>query len=100
MSRVLNNFPAAERTSDNFQKINQIYTEDVHLLVCERNEDVHNQSLATSHYYSVILAEGHAQQVQTEFKLGLPDLFKEQVKLAYQGFELALRLIEERMPRP
>ena len=56
--------------------------------------------LPQGHYYGVILAKGDKQKEQTEHKLHLPNLFKEQVDLAYQGFELALRLIEERVPRP
>ena len=99
MGRVLNNFPAAERASDNFKQINKIYMNHVRPLMCERNKDIHNQSLATSHYYGVILAKGDKQKEQTEHKLRLPNLFKEQVDLAYQGFELALRLIEERVHR-
>ena len=99
ISRVLNNFPQAGRKSVNFQQINQIYMNHVRPLVCERDKDVHNQSFATSRYYGVILAEGDNQKMQTELKLRLPNLFKEQIELAYQGFELALRLIEERAPR-
>lgn len=96
MGRVLNNFPAAHRVSANFQQINEIYIDHVRPLVFERNEDVHNQSLATTHFYGAILARGDRQREQTELKLRLPDLFKEQIDFAYKGFELALRLIEER----
>ena len=99
IGRVLNNFPAADRASANFQQINQSYMDHVRPLVFERNEDVHNQSLATSHFYGVILARGDEQRAQTELKLRLPDLFKEQINFAYQGFELALRLIEDRVPK-
>lgn len=66
------------------------------LFVFERNKDAHNQSIATTHFYGVILSRGDEQWEQTELKLRLPDFFKEQIDLAYQGFELALRLIEEK----
>lgn len=99
MSRVLNNFPAAHKDSANFQQINEIFMDHVRSLVVERNEDAHNQSTATSHFYGVILARGDKQREQTELKLRLPNLFKEQIALAYKGFELALRLIEERVER-
>jgi len=99
IGRVLNNFPAAHKESAIFQQINKIYIDHVRPFVLERNEDAHNQSIATTHFYRVILARGDEQRKQTALKLRLPNLFKEQIDLAYQGFELALRLIEERGQR-
>lgn len=99
MGRVLNNFPAAHKDSANFQQMNEVFMDHVRSFVFERNKDAHNQSTATSHFYGVILARGDKQREQTELKLRLPDLFKEQIGLAYKGFELALRLIEERVQR-
>ena len=99
IGRVLHNFPAAHKKSAIFQQINKIYIDHVRPFVSERNEDAHNQSIATTHFYGVILARGDEQRERTEIKLRLPDLFKEQIDLAYQGFELALRLIEERGQR-
>jgi hypothetical protein len=96
IGRVLNNLMATHKESASFQQITKIYIEHVRPFVFERNKDAHNQSIATTHFYGVILVRGDEQRGQTELKLGLPDLFKEQINLAYQGFELALRLIEER----
>lgn len=96
IGRVLNNFPAAHKDSANFQKINDIYTNNVRSLVFERNENAHNQSTATTHFYREILARDDKQREQTELKLRLPDLFKEQIGLAYEGFQFALCLIAER----
>lgn len=93
---VLNSFPVEHKASASFQQINNIYINHVRPLLSERNKDVHNQSIPTSHFYAVILAKGNKQREQTEIKLCLPDLFKEQINLAYKGFELALRLIEDR----
>lgn len=99
IGRVLNNFPAAHKGSTNFQQMNKIFMDNVRPLVLERNEDAHNQSTATSQFYTVLLAKGDMQREQTELKLRLPDLFKEQIGFAYKGFELALRLIDERVQR-
>lgn len=96
ISRVLNNFPLEHKGSSIFQQLNEIFINRVRPVVFERNEDAHNQSIATSHIYGVILARGDKQREHTELKLRWPDLFKEQISLAYKGFELALRLIEER----
>ena len=97
LGSVLNNFPVAHKESANFQQINKIYMDHVRPLVLERNEDAHNQSIATRHFFGVILATGDKQREQTQLKLRLPNLFKEQIDLAYKGFELALRLIEDRV---
>lgn len=99
MSRVLNNFPAAHKASANFQQMNEIFMNHIRPIVFERNEDAHNQSTATRHFYGPIRARGDKQREQTELKFRLPDLFKEHIGLAYKGFELALRLIEERVQR-
>jgi hypothetical protein len=96
IGRVLNNFPAAHKESTAFEQINKIYIDHVRPFVFERNKDAHNQSIATTRFYEIMLARGDEQRERTELKLRLPDLFKEQLNLAYQGFELALRLIEER----
>ncbi len=96
IGRVLNNFPATHKDSYNFQRISDIYTNHVRSLIFERNEDAHNQSTATTHFYREILAKDDKQREQTELKLRLPDLFKEQIGLAYEGFQLALCLIAER----
>lgn len=95
---VLNNFPPADKDSSYFQQLNKIFIEQVRPIVYDRNEDVHNQSIATRHFYDVILARGNEQIEITKFKLRMPDLFKEQIGFAYEGFELALRLIRERVP--
>jgi hypothetical protein len=99
IGRVLQNFPAGHKDSANFQRMNDIYTNHVRSIVSERNADAHNQSTATSNFYGVILARGDRQREQMGLKLRLPDLFREQIGMAYEGFELALRLIEERVQR-
>lgn len=96
IGRVLNNFPPMHKDSTIFKQINRIYKDQVITFVSKRNENDHRQSVATTHFYGIILAKGNEQLEQTKLKLCLPDLFKEQINLAYQGFELALRLIEER----
>jgi len=99
IGRVLNNFPAEHKDSTNFQQLNEIFVDHVRPLVFDRNEDAHNQSIATSHFYGAILARNEKQREQTKLKLRLPELFKEQIGLAYNGFELALCLIEERVSK-
>ncbi|MEE9466404.1 MAG: hypothetical protein V3W14_12625 [Candidatus Neomarinimicrobiota bacterium] len=95
MGRILNNFPAEHKDSSNYQQLSEIYFGHVQSLVFKRNEDAHNQSFATSRFYGVILARADEQKEQTELKLNLPELFKEQIGMAHKGFELALCLIEE-----
>lgn len=99
MGRVLNNFPAVHKDSVNFRQLHEIFTDHVRSLVDDRNEDAHTQSLATSHFYGIILVRGNKQREQTENKHRLPDFFKEQISLSYKGLILALRLIEERADR-
>jgi len=95
IGRVLNNFPKEHKNSINFQKINNIYNNHVRSLIFERNEDAHNQATATTRYYKVILERGDKQREQTQIKLRLPDIFKEQIGFAYEGFKDALFLIAE-----
>lgn len=95
IGRVLNNFPKAHENSPNFQKLNDIYNGRVRSLIKERNEDAHNQSTATTHYYNVILRKYDQQKEKIQIKLQLPDIFKEQISLAYEGFLCALFLISE-----
>jgi len=92
IGRVLNNFPKDHKVSANFKKINDIYTNHVRSIIFERNEDAHNQSTATTHYYQIILGKDHEQ---TEMKFRLPEIFKEQISFAYEGFKFALFLIAE-----
>ena len=96
IGRVLNNFPPMHKDLAIFKQINRIYKDQVITFVSKRNENDHRQSIATTHFYGIILAKDNEQLEQTKRKRCLPDLFKEQIDLAYQGFELALRLIEER----
>ncbi len=96
IGRVLNNFPSMHKDSTIFKQINRIYIERVRTFVYKRNENDHSQSVPTTHFNRIILAKDNEQLEQKKLKLCLPDLFKEQINLAYQGFELALRLIEER----
>lgn len=95
IGRVLNNFPKKHKNSPNFKKLNDIYTGRVRSLIKERNEDAHNQSTATSHYYNVLLRKYDQQEEQIQIRLQLPDIFKEQINLAYEGFLCALFLISE-----
>lgn len=99
IGRVLNNFPNANKESSYFKRINEIYSDSVRPLVNERHEDVHNQSFVTSRFYEIILARGEERREHLEHKLQIPEQFKEQINLAYEGFEIALRLIEERIPK-
>jgi hypothetical protein len=92
IGRVLNNFPKSFKISNNFQKLNDIYNNRVRSIIKQRNEDVHNQSSSTTIYFNVLLEH---KQEQEQFKLQLPDLFKEQISLAYEGFLCSLFLINE-----
>ena len=95
IGRVLNNFPKAHKNSHNFKKLNDIYNNRVRSLIKERNEDAHNQSSATTIYYNVLLGKYEHKKKQIQIKLQLPDLFKEQISLAYEGFLCSLFLIYE-----
>lgn len=95
ISRVLKNFPNQHKSSQEFSKIESLYDTHVKSLVYERNEDAHNQSIATSQFYKILLARGEEKIEKTELKLKLPDLFKDQIAFAYEGIDLALKLIEK-----
>ena len=96
IGRVLSNFPNESKDSMYYQELSDIYTNHVKNIVFDRNEDAHNQSIVTSHYYGIILKHGEDQDKMTEIKFGLPEIFKGQIEYANRGFELALRLIEEK----
>jgi len=96
ISRVVNNFPKDCRDSKYFQQLKDIYMSKIRHLIMERNEDAHNQSIVTGHYFNIILAKGDNQLEKAKLKFSLPEIFKEQIQLAHTGFELALRLIKEK----
>ncbi|MCH7886826.1 MAG: hypothetical protein IIA58_02560 [Candidatus Marinimicrobia bacterium] len=99
IGRVLTNIPKSVKSSSYFEQLNKIYNEKVHPIVFERNEDTHTQTIPTSHFYDILLAKGDENSKQINLKLSIADLFKEQIELAYKGFELSLRLIIEKVPK-
>ena len=96
IGRVINNFPKYCRDSKYYQQLKDIYMSKIQHLIIERNEDAHNQSIVTGHYFNIVLAKGEDQLEKAELKFSLPEIFKEQINLAHTGFELALRLIKEK----
>jgi len=96
IGRVLSNFPQNSRDSKYYQQIEEIYKSKIRNLIIERNDDVHNQSIATRNYFDIILARGDEQKVKSEIKFSFPEIFNEQIDLAYNCFEYTLRLIKER----
>lgn len=100
IGRVISNFPKDCRDSKYFQQLEEIYMNKIRHLILERNEDAHNQSIVTGHYFNIILAKGEDQVEKAKLKFSLPEIFKEQIELAYNGFELALHLIKEKRGNP
>lgn len=97
VGRVLNNFPSRHRESHFYKRLRGIYEDHVRPIVSERNEDAHTTSIPTSHFYGILLARGGEMDEKVEDKRSLPDVFREQIDFAYEGFELALRLIADRI---
>ncbi|NHZ85848.1 MAG: hypothetical protein GWP19_08200 [Planctomycetia bacterium] len=100
IGRVISNFPKDCRDSKYFQQLEEIYMNKIRHLILERNEDTHNQSIVTGHYFNIILAKDEEQVEKAKLKFNLPEIFKEQIELAYNGFELALLLIKEKRGNP
>jgi hypothetical protein len=96
IGRVISNFPKNDRISKHFIDLNNIYITHVRNIIYESNEDAHNQSIVASHFYGIIVAHSEDQIEKTELKFNLPEIFNDQIKYANLGFELAVRLIEER----
>jgi len=98
IGRVLNNLPQPDRQSPHFQEILDLYTNSVRSFISDRNEDAHVQTISTQHFFGILLSDEEEQAKRTELKLRLPEVFKDQIDFAYRGFELALRLVQERAP--
>jgi hypothetical protein len=98
VGRVLNNFPNEHKDSEHYLRLKDIHDDEVKVVLDERNEDVHDRSFPARHFVDT-LVKRDSQREAVAFKLGLPDLFKEQTELAYEGLGSALRLIEERGAR-
>ncbi len=96
IGRVISNFPKDCKDSEYFLQIEDIYINKIRDFILERNEDAHNQSIVTEHYNNIILGRSEDQIEKVKLKLSFPEVFKEQIELAYTGFELALRLIREK----
>ncbi len=99
IKRVLENFPKEDKSSKIFIQLKDDYEQLVQPTLAERDEDVHNQSIPTTHYFAILLARGKEKLDKSEQKFQIADKIKEQIDIAYRGFELALRLIIERVPK-
>jgi len=93
---VLNNIPVEVKKSKNYIGLNDIYQNNVRTLIFERNDDVHNQSLASSSFFGILLAGKGNQEEERKKKFSYPEQFNEQIDLAYRGFEYVLELIKEK----
>ena len=59
-------FPPMHKDLAIFKQINRIYKDQVITFVSKRNENDHRQSIATTHFYGIILAKDNEQLEQTK----------------------------------
>ena len=96
IGRVLNNFPLKERKSVHYERLDEIFNQRVKPVLQERDDDAHNLSLPSRIFFDIIIASGSKQADQVKQKLRMPEMYKEQIVLAYEGLESALRLITDK----
>ncbi len=96
-SRVLNNFPKKYKESVNFKWLQTHYDHEIKSLLGQRDDIVHSYQLECEYYWKVIEANTDVtktREIQKE-KESFPNKFKRQIDLILEGFEKALKLIEE-----
>lgn len=99
ISSVLNNFPKQYRTSPNYLHVSDIYNNKLKKLIIERNDVVHTYSLECEFYWKIMEARAigdfdEISEIQ-KVKYSFPELFKTQLGFIYDGFETAMKLIDE-----
>lgn len=96
-SRVLNNFPQDYKKSENFKWLDTHYHSEIKKFLGQRDNIVHSYQLECEYYWRVLEAKMDTSKTKTiqEEKESFPDKFKRQIDLMLQGFEKALKLIEE-----
>ena len=97
--RVIENFEKSYKKYPEYIKIKQIYDSELKALFGQRDGAVHHFQLEAKYYYGNV--ENFTDRVQREAfneeKMRLAERMKVQLELCYEGFELAIRLID-RLP--
>ena len=97
-SSVLSGLNPVFKESDNYKKLYSLYDEKLKSFFDKRHKIVHYIQLSASIYSGTFLNyndENKLIEIQT-YKESLPDLFKENIEYTFQGFEYAVRLINEK----
>jgi hypothetical protein len=96
-SRVLNNFPAAFRNSENYIWLNDNFNSEIKRFVGQRDNIVHTYQLECEFYWRVMEAKmdmDKIEMIQAE-KESFPEVFVNHLKIMHEGFPRAIKLIQE-----
>jgi len=96
-NRVLNNMPNEFKQSEHYKWLNSQYNSEIKQFLGQRNDIVHSYQLECEYYWRVMDAGMDTiktREIQKE-KEAFPDIFKRQIDFIIEGFERALRLIDE-----
>lgn len=95
--RVLENFQSEYRKSPFYKQLKNLHDEKLRELIEDRKRIVHYSQVEARIYLGTFKHHGDEdkmKEIQTE-KENFPDYFREHLGLTIEGFELALRLVDE-----
>lgn len=97
LGNVINKFPLEYKDSQYFHSLKQLYDTKIKPLLEDRNAIVHYSHLESKMYsgtFSNYRDTEKLKELQTE-KESYPEMFKEHLETTLQGYEIALKLIDE-----
>jgi len=95
INRILDNIPEKYKQSDNYKNLLEIYATYIKPLLDQRKEIVHYQMVETATYWATFLEDEEKIQEFQERKEKFPDVYNECLKMSFEGFGCALKLIDE-----
>lgn len=93
----MSNFPSDYKSSKFYVKLNDLYEQKIKPLITARTQIVHYKQIETKHYLGTF-QNYNDQQIRNnleEEKKGYPEYFKNHLDYCNNGFEYALKLINE-----
>lgn len=95
---VLQKINEKTKDSEYYLELNNLYNEKLSNLFKKRKEIVHYFQLSTESYAGTFINYDDEEKLEKdqESKESLPDFFKENIDYTFQGFELAIKFINQK----
>ncbi len=95
---VLQNINEEAKSSEYYLILNKLYTEKLPKLFKKRKEIVHYSQLSSEIYIDIFINYDDSKKLEESQKVkeSLPVLFNQNIEYTFQGFELAVKLINHK----